>query len=370
MIGRLGAVLALAALVAGCAHSRLKLEKGEEGEVIEAEGWTPVDANDVVGTKQRALADAQKKAVERVVGVFISAKTRVDQAVNVDSRILANVQGYIRKYDVLDEREEEGLHKTRIRALVLYRKIGDDLKQFGLMRPPPPPGNPKVVVRLRAKSGEAAMGEAAAQGVRRALVEKGFAVVDESQAAAVAVSTDAASAAALGRRASADLVVAGEAEAYPIEDARLAGFKSYRARVTLQAVRSSGEVMSQKSQEASGLDPAAEVAQGKAYDAAGGLAGEAIASELAKLLQSRVTVTVRVLGLPTLDRARAFIDDVRGNPSVEAVTLASFEPGRAELSVVTNDVSGEELAAMILRAKKVDLTVRSVSAYEVEVEAR
>ena len=100
------------------------------------------------------------------------------------------------------------------------------------------------------------------------------------------------------------------------------------------------------------------------------MAGEAIANELSKLLRSRVTVTILILGLPTMDKARVFIDDVRGNPSVEAVTLASFEPGRAELSVVTDNVAGEELAAMVLRTKKFDVTARSVSAYEVEVEAR
>ena len=354
---RLGAVLAAAALAAGCAHSRLKLEAGETGEVIEAEGWTPVDAADAVGTRQRALADAQKKAVERVVGVFISAKTRVDQAVNVDSRILANVKGYIRKYDVLGDREEDGMHKTRIRALVLYRKLGDDLKELGLTRPPPPPGNPRVAVRVRAKGGEAALGEAAAQGARRALVEKGFTVVGDGEPKA-------------------DLVVAGEAEAYPIEDARLAGFKSYRARVTLQAAKASGEVVSQKSQEASGLDPTAEVAQGKAYDAAGGLAGAAIANELASLLKSRAAVTVRLVGRPSaaskpgLEGARAFIDDLRNNPGVEQVTLSSYAPGRVELSVLTEDVTGEELAAIILRMKKYELTARSVSAYEVEVEGR
>ncbi|MBI4346802.1 MAG: hypothetical protein HY553_08095 [Elusimicrobia bacterium] len=343
-----------ATLLAGCAHDRLRLGKGEEGEVIEAEGWSPIDAQDEIGTKQRALAEAQKKAVERVVGVFISAKTRVDQAVNVDSRILANIKGYIRKYDVVKERKEAGFHKTTIRALVLYRKIGEDLKELGLVRPPPPPGNPRVAVRIQAKSKEkAAAAEAAAHGVRRGLLERGFQVVDEDE-----------------KENKADVLVTGDAEAYPIEDARLAGFRSMRARVTVKATKAGGQVMSHKTQEASGLDPSAEVAEGKAYDSAGALAGEALANELNSLLKGRVNVTVRVLGLKDLGEAQRFIDDLRNNPGIDAVTLSTYGEGRAVLDVMTEDVAGEELAAIILRMKKYDLLAKSVSAYEVEVEGR
>ncbi|MBI4422501.1 MAG: hypothetical protein HY554_02170 [Elusimicrobia bacterium] len=340
----------VAAAAAGCSHGRLKPQPGERGEVIEAEGWAPLDPQDVLGTKQRALAEAQKKAVERVVGVFISAKTRVDQAVNVDQRILANVKGYIRKYDLVSEREDGGFLKTRIRALVLYQKIGDDLKDLGLVRPPPPPGNPKVVVRLRARGrGKEEFGEAAAQGVRRALVERGFLVVEEGHG---------------------DLVVTGETEAHPIEDARLAGFRSFRARVSLQAAKANGEVLSQKSQEASGLDPSGPVAEGKAYDAAGALAGEAVAAELLALLKGRVSVVVRVFGFSGLDTVQRFVDDLRNNPGVAAVTLGSYGEGKTELQVTTDDVAGEELAAMVLRMKKFQFTARSVTPYEVEVDGR
>ena len=67
----MGLAAALALVVAGCAHGRLKLGRTDDGEVVEAEGWSPYDAKDLMSTKQRSLAEAQKKAVERVVGVYI-----------------------------------------------------------------------------------------------------------------------------------------------------------------------------------------------------------------------------------------------------------------------------------------------------------
>ena len=137
-------LLVLVGTLAGCASGRLEVGPAKDGEVVEAEGWSPVDASDPLGTKKRSLAEAQKKAVEKVVGVYISAKTRVSQAVSVNQNILANVQGYINKYEIVGEKQEEGFYKTRIRALVRYQAVGKDLDRLGLIRPDAPPGNPSV----------------------------------------------------------------------------------------------------------------------------------------------------------------------------------------------------------------------------------
>ena len=338
-------LLAALALLAGCGHGRLRLAPGEEGEVIETEGWAPLDAADRLGAKRRALADAQKKAVERVAGVFISAKTRVDQGVEIDQRILANVLGYVRKYDVLDEREEDGFLKTRIRAVVLYKKIGDDLKALGLDRPAPPPGNPRMAVVVR-------QGAPAAESLRAVLLSRGFSVVDPLNAAG------------------SDLLFQGEAVVHPVEDARLAGLHSARARLTISVSRSkTSEVVASRSQEASGLDVAAEVAAQKALAKAGSLLGEALVKDLAPALKSQLGVVVKIAGLEGFEQVRRLVDDIRMNPEVAAVSLSDYHPGEAELQVTTDGVPGEDLSAMILRSPKFRLTAVSVSAYEVRLKA-
>jgi hypothetical protein len=359
----------------GCSN-RLKLGKGEKGEVVTAEGWAGVDPKDAYGTKQRALAEAQRKAVERVVGVYISAKSRVNQAVEVDQNILANVGGYVRKFDILDEREEDGFHKTRIKAVVLYEKVGQDLKKAGLIRPEAPPGNPKVAVLIVTKGEFAGSGEGrAAQGVRRALIERGYQVVERKDPGSFAGggSTDTAAAVAVGKELSVDIVVKGEAEAYALpKDPRLGGFNSYRARVTLEALKpATGEVVSNKTQEASALDPSAELAAGKALDTTGSMVGEAMAAELAQLLSRRVSISLHVDGMRGLEAVQKFADDVRLLPEVAAVTLSSYggEEG-ATFTVTTEKSTGDELAAAMLLMKKYSITVGSVSPYEVVVHAQ
>ncbi|MFA6030633.1 MAG: hypothetical protein WC969_12320 [Elusimicrobiota bacterium] len=367
-------LISLAGGLCACSGGRLSLAPGEKGEVVESEGWAPVDAKDALGTKTRALAEAQRKAVERVVGVYISAKTRVAQAVDVDQNILAKVGGYVRKYDVLSEREEGGFHKTRIKAVVLYEKVGEDLRKAGLLGRSPAAGNPKIVVLMatRGEYAESADGRAA-QGVRRGLLEKGFAVVDRNDPLAFGSrrSTDSASAVGVGRELAADLVVRGEAEAVPLRDVRLGGFFSSRATVSLEVLRPDGRVVASRTQEASALDPSPLLAAGKALDTAGLLSGEGLSNDLAGALGSRVQVTLRVLGVASLAELQRFAEDVRLIPEVLEVSLASFDREKgAELAVATEKTPGDELAAAMLRMRKYSLTIAAVSPYEVVLDVR
>lgn len=347
--------LAVALPMAACSGSRLKLGKTDDGEVVEAEGWTPLDPKDLLGNKQRSLAEAQKKAVERVVGVYVSAKTRVAAAVTLDQNILANVGGYVKRYDVVKEWPEEGFYKTKIRAHVLYKKLGDDLRGLGLVRPEAPPGNPRVLVEVAGEGGADAGESPAAGAVRKAFVERGFQV-----------------GAAAPKTAAPDIRIAGTASARELSDVRLGGFRSWRARVELTASRTgSAEVLARKTQEASGLDAVSDIARAKALENAGGLAAEAMALELSQLLSSRTTVTLRVRGVKGgLDAVQRLADDLRLQPDIAQATLTGFGDGTAELAVTTERFGGDELAALLLKLRKLPLEVRSVSPLLVEADVK
>lgn len=348
-------VVAASLALSACASQRLKLGKTEDGEVVEAEGWTPFDAQDLLASKQRALAEAQKKAVERVVGVYVSAKTRVAAAVTLDQNILANVGGYVKRYDVVKEWPEDGFYKTKIRAHVLYKKLGSDLKGLGLVRPEAPPGNPRVLVEVAGDAaGDAGEGPAAG-AVRKAFVERGFQVGT-----------------AAPKSAAADIRVAGTASARELTDVRLGGFRSWRARVELTASRTgSAEVLARKTQEASGLDAVADIARAKALENAAGLAAEAMALELSQLLSSRTTVTLRVRGVTGgLEAVQRLADDLRLQPDIAQATLTGFGGGEAELAVTTERFGGDELAALLLKLRKLPLELRSVSPLLVEADVK
>ena len=244
-------ILALvgAALLAACAHAPAR---GPRLERATAEGMAPIVKNDPVGTRRRALAEALRSAVERASGVRVTASTRVSQAMTVEDTITARSLGEVRSYEILDEREENGFHKTRVRVLV---EIGAPPSNSD--SPGPPPGDPKVAVSLTGPHSN----EAAA-AVRRGLIERGFSVIESSGA---------------------DVTVSGEVSVTPI--GVVGPWISSRAHVTLTArLVKSGRFLCSSSREASGVGPAFASADVKASETAGLLGGEELAREVAARL--------------------------------------------------------------------------------------
>src|ERR1700690_284135 len=123
-------------ILSSCATSRINKAKGEEGEIVIAEGIAPYKADDLPGTKAASLAAAQRSAVELVVGVYVNAKTRVEKAVAIEQSILAKTSGYVKRYEILSEGRDGDWYKTKIRALVSTQAIHDDLDTLGMLRQP------------------------------------------------------------------------------------------------------------------------------------------------------------------------------------------------------------------------------------------
>jgi hypothetical protein len=146
-------VMAAAVLFSGCATSRINKAQGEEGEIVVAEGIAPYKADDLPGTKAASLAAAQRSAVELVVGVYVTAKTRVEKAVAIEQNILAKTSGYVKRYEILSQGKDGEWYKTKIRALVSTQQLHQDLDSLGLLVQPEV-GFPRVTIELQEFVGE------------------------------------------------------------------------------------------------------------------------------------------------------------------------------------------------------------------------
>lgn len=235
--------LALAAGLGACAHAPSRPQAA--GETVEAEGWG-VATEDFLATRERALADAQKKAVEKVTGLVLTARTEVKNALSVEQDIRARVSGAIENYEVLEERQEDGFLKIKIRARVLF----NEAVAFGAQH------NLKIKVSID----DLGVGDA----VSKALRDLGFPDVDLQDVKP-------------------DVIVTGQGKAYPQGRAPLGGFRSYRARVTLTAMDVKTGKKTNCRREASAIDPVNEIAAEKALETAGRMAVEALAAKYIKL---------------------------------------------------------------------------------------
>ena len=74
------ATLLLAATLLTSACSSIRIGPKGEGEYVTAESLIPYDENDLRQMKKDGELAAQKAAVEKVAGVFISSATTIEQA--------------------------------------------------------------------------------------------------------------------------------------------------------------------------------------------------------------------------------------------------------------------------------------------------
>jgi len=86
----------------------------------------------VGGDTEKAIRDARnaalREAVEQVVGVRVSAQTLAANNQLITDKILSRTDGYVRKYDIVDRKEEEGVMKVTIRAQVGTGQLDKDLQ--------------------------------------------------------------------------------------------------------------------------------------------------------------------------------------------------------------------------------------------------
>ena len=91
-----------------------------ESKIVEVDGSS-------VFSKEDAIKQAQRTAVESAVGVFVQSETEIENYQLKKDRILSRTQGYVTRFDILKQWEAESIFHCKIKATVSLDKIKDDL---------------------------------------------------------------------------------------------------------------------------------------------------------------------------------------------------------------------------------------------------
>ncbi|MBI4396777.1 MAG: hypothetical protein HY548_06760 [Elusimicrobia bacterium] len=358
----------LGLFLAGCSggRSRLKVGTTPEGEVVEAEGVCPI-VEDELSARKCAVAEAQKAALEKVLGVFLSARTRVEKAVAIEQNILAKTEGYVKKSEVIRESAKDKFYRVTVRALIPPQDVEADLKN---LLKSVAVGNPRVAVLMdEVVDGEVTDRLRATQVFTETLLAKGYRVVDREVLAQVNAmaslkaieSGDVAAAANLARDLQADLLIVGRAEATFNTDQGLGGLVSYRASVMAQAVKAgTGEIVKSVSKTQNGVDLSKPLAADKARENGARLAGEAMVSDLAQVLAKRAGLTLTVGGIESLTHLSEIQKALQAMPGVQDIYTRSFESGNATFDLDVSGVESTEIASSLERSKTLNLKVKEV----------
>ncbi len=384
----LAALLSLAAAGAGRA--------AEDVQTTEATGQAPV-AGDLLAARDRAKDDALRNCVQQVATTIVTAGTETDQAQLLSDKIYAHSVGYVRRFQILEDRQDGNTWVTKVRCDVSEAKLDEDLLAFGISYQRA--GMPRVLVLVAEQAIDASQATGWWQGggnsadlrvVENSFMDRmeksGFTFVDAEvlqgkvKLESIGADPNVQQAREVGVRSGAELVIVGRAIARPLGEIPIDNgtFYSSVANVSARAVRTdTGQVVAA----AEFTSPAGKgfertTAGRNALSEAGRMLAREMFTRVGKVWtreQSglrRIAMTVR--GVDDYGRLAAFknvlVNSVRG---VKDVQERSMEDGRAELEVALSSTSqafATELATRKFQGFAVK--VRKVTANAVEVELR
>lgn len=291
-----------------------------------------VEATGIGSNHERALQDAQRRAVEEAVGLVIGGESLVRNYTMVSDLVASTSFGYVRDYDILDERPV-GRDETAvtIRAAVepvLDRLLADQQARDLLLAWLRKPG---ISVAVQEDNAGDAMSRAANAAVAEELRARGFNVVAPRDGGGLA-----------------DLVVEGEARAHEGEAPEMvkkAGMVSMQADVRLALVQADTRSLLAARQAHAAqvhIDPASGGAQAIAQAAR--LAVDSLLADVVRTWALQRVNTVPVLVTFTdvaFDTKDPLLDRLRGVRGVRAVYEKAFDQGALSCYVDMEGTSDE-----------------------------
>ena len=351
-------------------------------EII-AKGFGTIYGKDKAAARDRAVEDAQRKAVEQAMGTMIASETVTQNFQLINDRILSLSSGYIESYKVTSEKVIGGELEIEIAAIVGIEKLNDTLQAIkNLIRRM---DRPKLMVLIAEQSireegqaatekdGDRAILSATSLGVtENTLIEffraRGFEFVDrQSLAGQIEVAdpltlvNDEKRIKNIANLTDAQVVIFGQAQAR--NAAKVQGIYSGQANISLRALKTdNGEIIAASNAHAAApfVDPS--TANTRALTAATKKVSQKLMDQILKQwrLESSgtrlVSLVVKGASYADLKKFRSWLPKyVRG---IKSVHQRNVHGGIAELDV---DIQGsaqnlaDELSEKVFLEKSIEV---------------
>ena len=296
-------------------------------------------------SKQDALLQAKRAAVEAGIGVVLSSQTEVENFMLKKDKVITQSFGSVRSFDTLKEEQKGDTWYIKISAVVSLDSITADLIALKILLISM--DKPRTMVLIQEEGGQNAEST-----VVDYLQGKGFDLVDPAQAAALmakddpfirkAIEGDPVAAAKLGAENGAEYVVVGSVRKSILanEIIKDTGMKSGQASLTLKVINcSNGRIVATKSATGASVHIADDIAKSQAAaKAATNLMDkklfEAIVTSFQDTINNGANYEVVISGVKSYGLQKSAAKIFTDTEGVVSVTKRSFGSGKLELSVL------------------------------------
>lgn len=365
-------------------------------EQVEVTGQAAIFDDDKAQARDKAIDDALRKAVESAVGTMISSETITENYQLLSDRIYSQAEGYVKKYKILDEKDEDNVYIVEIRAQVSVGAVASDLESLKtLMRRK---GMPKLIIMVAEQNvgmnkpvywwGGTGIVSTDMRVVENTLMqamrEKGFTFVDtevlsgkKTVKSPVAYLSDK-QARRMAKVTDAQVIIVGKAVAKDIgktwEGTRL---RSANAEVAVRAINTdNGEIIAVATQEAVVPHISPSTAGSQALKKASNLLAEKLIGQITKKWVADTSgsnrIRMKVTGVKNNRMLKKFVKVLKNQVrSVKDVHRQRFSKGTAVLDVMlagdTRDMATELEAKDFGGAFKIEVEEVTANAITVKL---
>lgn len=300
---------------------------------VKATGTAAILHHDAAQARDKALDNALRTAVEKVVGTMVDSESLVKNNSLISDKIYTQTTGYISSYKILSEKKDEdtNIYSVKVEAVVKQGSLTSDLHSLGiLMRRMK---MPRVAVALKEDK------PGASEKIQQILKSKGFNIVDSGGTASGSRfwGMDQNSQADLMKKYGAEVVILGTASFSSGGAVGKHGMKSYQASVDLKALKTDTHELMGTSSGAGKTVHISDVGYSEALRQAATVAGNKIVGQITRQWQKEssanrlVILEVRTASASRIDDlVKRLPEEARG---VQNVIVRESSRGRATLNV-------------------------------------
>lgn len=333
---------------AGCSgNRRSSINPAYETEVVEAEGMAPVVDGDVEGAKKTSLHDAMKNALGLVVGVYVSQDAMVSKSILIEENITSQTEGYIEKYETLKEWRDGEFYKTRIKAHVRKEDLSAKLRT--LESEPQKLGNPVIGFDITESADSKPQPTSYSElELKSRFSDAGFITGDKDKA---------------------DILIKGAAETSFNTREGLGGFVSYRAGISLSAVKQgSQETLASVQESAGGIDLNDSAAARASIINASKKAADQLKEKVLKSLREKSIVRLNLGNVKTMNDLSDFTKVLRNIPAVRASWVRSYSGETAVLDVGMHTGGAADLSQLLMKNARRPVKINRTSSYDLDAQ--
>ncbi len=344
-------------------------------QIVEVRGQATLAGTPAL-SRQEALNDAVRTAVEQVLGAYVSSSSTLrstDEFEQFQQRLIKRSDGFGRVLQVLSEQQGNGIYSVTVRVAVARPSLEQELKSFLTQK-----GDPRILVLIPESILRRPVPDPAAETeVQRALIAAGYRVVDVKQTEALNLrdtvrggGLDAQAYRELSTRFGADLLVTGEA--FAEEYGAVLGNRAYTARLELKVIDlATGQMIFSDAFTGTGTAATDAVAGKAALGNVAKLATPNLPGTLLRWLSGNGksagrTFSVKLTGVPNFRTLNDLLARLRGSAGVHAALSRQFDAAGAAVEV-EYDGSPEDLAQLL---EDQQLAVTGLSAGEITATFR